>query len=474
MADREILYSEALDEGGHLVEISDSLEHGHTYRCPNCNEPMTPVLGDIRVHHFRHIGTECKYDRYLHACAEQTFIEEYQKCLDEGLPFYLEMDVPVKCNRACVLSEHLDCKERLNRKLFDLTKEFKKVSQEVRVDTGDKKYRRPDILLERENGTSLWVEICVTHETTPLDLAGLSGIIEIKINSKDDINRIIRGHRIVQSDDRDSWVRLHKFSFISLDEPMQKTPPCQKYYVFDVKEGRYFGTGRILESVPRMTNEITRRIVLYLNWKRSSFSCDNAPTRYKLEDLDVYCRKRLSNVKSGDLLLPALVKEVYSAPVKRSGSHTKPGSVNNNISRPAPVTQYQVDRPVRAINKANWIDLGLPSGTLWSDCDGEVEAPMIEGYEATPVIPKRGFIEELKACCDQFISEDSRHIVIKSRTNGQSIMLHSGDYELSDKPKEPGVYYVKIYALVGKNYLHIIDDDHFSANCDVRYILLKQ
>ena len=57
-------------------------------------------------------------------------------------------------------------------------------------------------------------------------------IIEIKINSDEDIETIIRGHKIVQSDDEEHRVKLYNISTVVLDEPMEKRPPCEQYYIY--------------------------------------------------------------------------------------------------------------------------------------------------------------------------------------------------------------------------------------------------
>lgn len=212
----DIQYPEALNEKGHAIK-AESLTRdtccGHRFRCPHCHEEMIPVLGDVRAKHFRHLGAQCQRDYYLHGLAEASFMEEYQKCIDKGLPFYLEMLVPT-CFKSCVLTGR--CEERHVRKL-DLTIDFKIITQESRVKTGDKTYRRPDILLQSEDGKqSLWIEFFVTHEVGE-EKQKTGRIVEIKISSEKDIETVIRAHKIVQSDDKEHWVRLYNL-----------VPPCDK------------------------------------------------------------------------------------------------------------------------------------------------------------------------------------------------------------------------------------------------------
>lgn len=198
MNTKEILYPAALDENGDKVEAETLTREEavrHQYRCLNCREPMIPVLKNVaRVKHFRHLGDVCRHCDYLHSYAEEVFIEEYQKCLDSGLPFYLEFSVPVRCNHACVLKDHNDCKERYNRVTVDLTKEYRNIKKEYRVKVSDNSVRIPDILLTSEDGKSLWVEICVTHEVTETKQKQ-GKIVEIKITSEEDV-KMFREHKI--------------------------------------------------------------------------------------------------------------------------------------------------------------------------------------------------------------------------------------------------------------------------------------
>ena len=471
-------YPSAIDvETGRTVEALDLQKKdvlGRKYACPHCHGRLSPVLLGKRVKHFRHEeGHKCSYDHYLHDYAEAVFLEEYKRCLDNGLPFLLERSVPVRCNHSCVLKEHLDCKERYNRKTYNLAEEFTKISLEHPVRLDDGHLRRPDILLERENGSPLWIEICVSHETDPLDNPDRIRVIEIKINSKEDIDRIIRGHRIVQSDDDKNWVRLHYFSSVLIDEPLQKVPPCEKLFVYDLEQGHYCGRARITEEEPGNPSQDVSRLVLQLNWNGSHSGDGNAPTHYTREELAGFCRSRLLTGKTGDLLVSQLIKEEHRSThpaLSKGASSNKP---RNGTHASTAFDPTDKDDLPEAPPTARWINLGLPSETLWCDINGAVANPNFLGYETTPRIPSRADIYELKQYCTQFASADGGlvHIVGK---NGQSIQLLEGRYRLSDRPKDGGVYYVNLFALSEGDYLHIIEDDYFGKNCNSRFILHKK
>ena len=460
MNTKEILYPAALDENGNKVEAENltrkEADH-HQYRCLNCREPMIPVLKNVaRVKHFRHLGDVCRHCDYLHSYAEEVFIEEYQKCLDSGLPFYLEFSVPVRCNHACVLKEHNNCKERYNRVTVDLTKEYRNIQKEFRVKTEDNSVRIPDVLLTSDDGKSLWLEICVTHEVTEAKQKQ-GKIIEIKISSEDDI-KIFRDHKICQNEDAVNWIRLFNIGNVVIDDPMQKTPPCDKFYVYEVSENAPYVSNRISDAIPKDKTGVIYRAVLSLNWHKTHDG-EGYPFPQKTQlDLNSYCELRRLTQKSKDPLLNGLVvneirdvtEGTYHPHSKGNIAHKKPLSVNSEpLARPNTPTLVDV----------NWVNLGLPSGNLWADQDlSTYETPRspIE-YRAVPSSKKN--FQELKLFCKQTVIETKEGLkLIITGPNGNSITLDSGMYLLSDRGW--GFDHVlNVYALIGGDYLHFIEED---------------
>ena len=187
-------------KNGKVVGI-DSLSREtsvqHKFFCPHCHGEMYPTFGPIQVSHFRHNGEKCKPDKYLHDLAEKIFEEEYLTCLENGIPFILEIHSQVNCSEECLNKQKEICRKYENIQTIDLTKAFTKIEKESHVNL-DGHFRIPDILLSSENGFKdiyLWVEIWVKHETEEKKRAE-GNILEIKVASEDDLNPI-REHRIV-------------------------------------------------------------------------------------------------------------------------------------------------------------------------------------------------------------------------------------------------------------------------------------
>ena len=274
----------------------------HVFNCPCCGEEMEAVLGDIREDHFRHKTNPCSFEYYLHSAAEEVFFEEYNKCLNEGKPFEITVYPEIQCNPACVLEKKESCLKRHNEKtVIDLTRVFKKITPETRV-FQEGRYRRPDLLLESDSGVKLWVEIWVSHETDE-EKRKLESILEIKIASQDDIDKI-RTHQLVQAGPSDKSLRF-----------------------FSCKE---------ICSYPELSRDAKE---------------DNM---------------RLSNEAN---------EQPHAGPLSRTGPTASKVQQrihpNLDVAYPLDFSSLQ-ELPVHVIpywkreTAVSWVNLGLPSGTLWS------------------------------------------------------------------------------------------------------------
>lgn len=216
MNSEDVLYSTALIDGGEeTIDIDRVYEENladivyrkkHTFTCPCCGLEMMAVLGDIRARHFRHEGTTCDPNFYLHSTAEQVFYEEYKKCLDEGKPFIITVFSEIRCVEDCSIINKQDCPKRFKEQTINLTEVYSKISPETKVLINGR-YRRPDLLLESETGKQLWVEIWVSHRTEENKRKD-GDILEIKIESKEDIHKI-RSHVLIQRNPQDDTIRYY-------------------------------------------------------------------------------------------------------------------------------------------------------------------------------------------------------------------------------------------------------------------------
>ena len=308
--DRVVKYWHALIEGTDRVidinDLNDDNRHQFGYCCPFCKGKMETVMGPIRAKHFRHCvepePDRCSPDRVLHSLAEHVFFEEYTKCVNEGTPFILSAQLPIKCNNACVLKINEDCAEHYVTQEIDLTSYFKKAKKEASVTTSDDvggHKRRPDILLETETGRQLWVEIWVNHSDDKKKEEGT--VLEIRIQSEEDLKQFYN-HRIEESPFGDDKVTLsNKSLFRRLGVRVNKTDrvlPCEEYYVCDFNysydEALCFKSSSVLKA-----EDGHYRLSLRLNWNKTYLAEGNQGGKYDEIFLQTECKKRARNAVLG-------------------------------------------------------------------------------------------------------------------------------------------------------------------------------
>lgn len=187
-----IQYAYALDSQGALTHIDEALR-SHTYTCPGCKTPLTPVLGEINAKHFRHSKECCPLETYLHKCAKEAFFYRYQQALSCGTPISLELERQVSCNSprlALVRDEKRRCLKSVPAR-YNLTQFFDQAELEQQdKDTG----LRPDVMLcDAAGKRRCYVEICVTHPCTQEKIEAGIPILEFKVQSGADIQMLLTG-----------------------------------------------------------------------------------------------------------------------------------------------------------------------------------------------------------------------------------------------------------------------------------------
>lgn len=181
----EIKYRFGYDDEGKIVSI-DNLNRNNkntrTFRCVSCGTILTPKIGNERVPHFSHQRTEnCSHESYLHKLSKRVLTQRF----NESKEFIIKYCKTTHCserksctyhNEGCVLSKI----ESIN------LKEFYNTCQEEQTILGF----RSDILLSDSTGKvtdPILIEIKCTHESSSQKLNSGLRIIEITVNSEDDI-----------------------------------------------------------------------------------------------------------------------------------------------------------------------------------------------------------------------------------------------------------------------------------------------
>ena len=439
MSKDKIQYRNALLDGfSHSVSIDNidkQFADSHSFYCPCCHGKMYATFGEIQAHHFRHQDESesrrngCSYNGYLHNFAECVFEEEYQKCLEDNVPFYLEVQIPIPCNNACVLHKDQDCSQHYVKKIVDLTIEYRYFSKETKVDT-DKGFRRPDILLETEDGRQIWIEIWVTHQTEE-DKRKDGRIIEIKINDEDDVEKI-REHRLVQSRGNNGDVQLFGFELdgenplFTIDDIRQKVIlPCEKYFYY--ASGIGGKRSKIIDNPSDVLfDDMAYQLLLRLNWGgRHDAAFEYKGVQFTNDVLEHLCLIRHQYPDGGPnraekILDPLVVSEHRNSVIIPASRATIKQPSNNTYvahrkKEPEVVPMYPQDD--------EWIDLGLPSGTKWASVDlkDKLDFRTAKRLYGSNLPTKEQFKELLEHCTKEWLKD--RNTIVFTSKSGKNIFF---------------------------------------------------
>ena len=182
-------YSYANNEQNELINISVA-EHGEKYYCPICGGIMIPHLGNIRKKHFVHKNREnCSYESYLHKLAKI----KIQEAFLSSEHFYLSYKAKAVCSLECPFKDSPKCTGE-KPVTFDLLKYY----DTCEIEANYNQYRA-DLLLKSSvhpNLDPILIEILVTHKCTEEKIHSGSRIIEIPIQSEEQIDKIVNNCRL--------------------------------------------------------------------------------------------------------------------------------------------------------------------------------------------------------------------------------------------------------------------------------------
>lgn len=192
MVPKQDYYSYAFDNESHLIHAEKAIK-GNEYRCPNCGRKMIPKQGEKRVWHFAHkANTEnCSYETYLHKLAKRRICE----CFNESAHFMIQCQSKLRCNVDCPLGAKQPCEWNENEK--DLKQYYDLCVEEKQVD----KYRADLLISNSKEGDKepILIEIWVKHKSTEEKLNSGLQIIEINIESEEDIEEIVNTASKIQN-----------------------------------------------------------------------------------------------------------------------------------------------------------------------------------------------------------------------------------------------------------------------------------
>lgn len=188
-------YSYARDKKGCIIHIDDA-KRGEEYYCLQCGNPMITKQGEKRKWHFAHKGNlgGCNHETYLHTTAKELI----RKFFEKAPHFYISFRRKAICSvEECPLGVSRPCNWKSDITSFDLKKYYTACKYEKKIEQF-----KADLLLtgSEDKRSPILIEFCVKHQSTAEKLNSGLCIIEIHLESDDDIKKIIQESTITEDD----------------------------------------------------------------------------------------------------------------------------------------------------------------------------------------------------------------------------------------------------------------------------------
>ncbi len=213
-----IKYHNAYDEDKNIVGIESMSRNfckNHKFYCISCGAEMIAKLGEERAHHFAHKqeNISCSGETYLHKLAKLLL----KKKFDESSLFLAKYDGKILCSKrkeCCFYKKDLClsyARKAINLKdVYDTCMEEQPIGQ-----------YKADLLLSDSKGvynSPLLLEIKVSHKCTKEKLCSGFRIIEIGIDSEDDIKALCAGDKcVIEENDKNKYVGFEEERISSRD-----------------------------------------------------------------------------------------------------------------------------------------------------------------------------------------------------------------------------------------------------------------
>jgi hypothetical protein len=255
----KIKYKYARSEAG-IVFIND-LENTSEVRkkiftCISCGNLLIPKLGKIKQKHFAHKHVcDCSLETYLHRLAKEKFFEEYNNCLKDNMPFYVEVPLELYCD-AHQEKFGLTCQLNSKKQKFDITKKYKDIRLEAEFGGFI-----PDIsLFTLDEKEKIFIEIFVTHKSTDKKIGSGFKIIEIHITQEEDIEAF--QNRILSEQD---GIKFYGFNIKPVKTKCPGERQCpNKLRVFKVfKNGKSICTTQGLPGVANLLSSPPNSVIYH-------------------------------------------------------------------------------------------------------------------------------------------------------------------------------------------------------------------
>lgn len=214
-------YSYAINSSGELINVSKA-QRNKKYFCPICGELIYPHMGKVRRWHFVHKNAgNCSYESYLHKLAKIKIREAFLT----SEHFMLSYNAKAICSLECPFIGFPKCEDEKPVE-FDLRRYY----DTCEIETTYHQYRADLLLTSSTNPKRppVLIEIMVTHKCTDDKIKDGARIIEIPIQSEEQIDNIVSNCKLTAvrdehcnySHSNDRNITLYNFNKVELFDPI--------------------------------------------------------------------------------------------------------------------------------------------------------------------------------------------------------------------------------------------------------------
>ena len=257
-------YRYALDKDRCIINVQNARK-SVDYFCPCCGAIMIPKQGTKRRWHFAHKGNigDCSYETYLHQIAKKRI----RDCFERSSHFIISLHTDAVCAiKDCPIGKPQHC-NWVTKKSFDLKNYYDTCLEESFVG----KFKADLLLTNSKNfdRDPILIEIKVSHKSTEEKIQSGYRIIEICIDSEDDIDQITSTAQINESEGYlDNWfkkpnekIKFYNFKANSFEIPDLEHQPSKYIFCIDSKKFFHFqNIGHCLTPIPSVVENSIFRI----------------------------------------------------------------------------------------------------------------------------------------------------------------------------------------------------------------------
>lgn len=253
----------AFNSAGELIHISATKkENKEKYTCCNCGNELITKKGKIKIHHFAHkFECNCNYESYLHKISKIKFFNDYNKCIVEKQPFYIEYRTKKTC-KTCSEKYNISCSLDDDIRSYDLTQTF----DSIFIEKSFNGFIADILLKSSKTKEVLFIEFAVTHRCEQKKINNGFRIIEFVLTDDSDLEFIDKRLIPIKS----STISFYNFKVQHKIADIFNVYDCRMLFDFYLVH-KNNKTVKLTEQIRNMINVISSDNIEYFEIENTKF-----------------------------------------------------------------------------------------------------------------------------------------------------------------------------------------------------------